>query len=216
MEIGLPISIFISTKNEKMKNKLLIFLAFLPVLLSSKCKKDYYTGTENVRLKADFNNTNEVLNLGDTLKVTLTIPNSITSESGVINSVSSVQEGLYNFTLYQIDTVTRIGTRIRTTANISVSKGSIDSYLASVYVSTNSPFNSVLNIIPTTKGIYYVQITGVGSLKINNSYQSFLKVKFNTLDIHNAMMSGYLGTDFGNSMLASQNNGIGIYGFKVY
>jgi hypothetical protein len=199
-----------------MKNNLLIFLLFAQVAMASTCKKDYYTGTENVRLKATLNNSNESIHLGDTLKVTLSIPNTFVSESSQSINVNSLQQGLYTFVFYQLDTITKNVTRIRTTNNISVSKGSIDNYLASVYVSTsNTPYESILNIIPTSKGVYYLQITGSGSVKVNNAYEAFLKVNFNVTDIHNAMMSYYISPEFGNSMLTSQNDGIGIYAFRV-
>lgn len=199
-----------------MKNKLFIAIIFLPVLLASKCKKDYYTGTENVRLKATLNNINETIFLGDTLKIKLTIPNSFTSESGQTINVNSVQNGQYTFIFYLLDTVTKSVTRIRTTNSISVSKGTIDSYLAAVYVSTsNAPNESILNIIPPSKGIYYVQVTSGSNLKVNNSYESFMKVNFDVIDIHNSMMSYYLNPAFGNSMVSSQNDGIGIYAFRV-
>lgn len=199
-----------------MKNKLFIAIIFLPVLLASKCKKDYYTGTENVRLRATLNNTNETIFLGDTLKIKLTIPTSFTSESGQTVNVNSVQNGQYSFVFYKIDTVTKIGTRIITSSNISVSKGSIDSYLGNVFVyTTNTPYESILNIIPPSKGIYYVQVTSGSNLKVNNSYESFMKVNFDVIDIHNSMMSYYLNPAFGNSMVSSQNDGIGIYAFRV-
>lgn len=197
-----------------MKKLLLILL--LPTLIYSKCKKDYYTGTENVRLKATINNENETINLGDTLKIKLVIPSILISESGVSTNVSSVQRGLYSFVFYKLDTVTKTVTRITDNASIFMSKGNIDNSLANVYTSTVAAYESILNIKPSSKGIYYVQVTGSGSIKVNDIYEAFLKVKFSAGDIHSAMMSQYISSSFGNSMLDSQNNGIGIYAFKVY
>jgi hypothetical protein len=201
-----------------MKNKsiLIASLFFCNVLISNTCKKDYYTGTENVRLSATLNDTSEVLHLGDTLKVKLTIPDLVVSESGQTVNVNSVQQGQYNFIFYQFDTLTQRATRIRNTDAISVSKGTIDSYLSNVYVSTTGyPYESMLNIVAPVRGIYYLEIHDKGAFKANNTYGSFLKVNFNAQNIHNDIMNQYSSADVGNAMLESQTNGIGFYVFKV-
>ena len=193
-----------------------IFCAFLPVLMSSMCKKDYYTGTENVRLNASINSPNETIHLGDTLKIDLSIPSSITSESGQINNVSSVQEALYTFTFYQVDTVTNLDTRIRNSTSIFVSKGSINSYLAAVSTSTGSlPFESILNLVPPSKGLYYVEITGSGSIKVNNSYQAFLKINFSVTSKHWNLLEPFT-PGISASLAANQDaQGYGFYCFRV-
>ena len=201
-----------------MKNKLLLItlLLFTHLLISNTCKKDYYSGSENVRLSATLNDSADVISLGDTLKVKLTIPDIVVSESGQVINVNSVQQGLYTFNFYQFDTLTRRATRIRNSDAISVSKGTIDSYLSSVYVSTtNNPNESILNIVPATKGIYYLEIHDKGAFKVNNNFEAFLKVNFKVQNIHNDIMTQYSSFDIGNAMLESQINGIGFYVFKV-
>jgi hypothetical protein len=201
-----------------MKNKSILIssLFFCHVLISNTCKKDYYTGTEKVRLSATLNDTSEVLHLGDTLKVKLVIPDIVVSESGQTVNVNSVQQGQYNFIFYQFDTLTQRATRIRNADAISVSKGTIDSYLSNVYVSTTGyPYESMLNIVPPVRGIYYLEIHDKGAFKANNTYGSFLKVNFNVQNIHNDIMTQYSSADVGNAMLESQTNGIGFYVFKV-
>jgi len=180
------------------------------------CKKDYYTGTENVRLNASINNPNETIHLGDTLKIDLSIPSSITSESGQINTVSSVQEALYTFTFYQVDTVTNLDTRIRNITSISVSKGSINNYLAAVSTSTSSlPFESILNLVPPSKGLYYVDITGSGSIKVNNSYEAFLKINFSVINKHWNLLEPFT-PGISASLAANQDaQGYGFYCFRV-
>ncbi len=201
-----------------MKNKpvLIALLFFCHVLISNTCKKDYYTGSEYVRLSATLNDTAAAINLGDTLKVKLTIPDLVVSESGQAVNVNSVQQGSYTFIFYQFDTLTHRVTRIRNSDAISVSKGTIDNYLSSVSVLTsNHPFESVLNIVPPTKGVYYLEIDDKGIFKANNTYESFLRVNFNVQDIHNDIMTQYSSADVGYAMLESQNNGNGFYVFKV-
>ena len=201
-----------------MKNKtVLIALLFIcHVLISNTCKKDYYIGSEYVRLSASLNDTAAVINLGDTLKVKLMIPDLVVSESGQTVNVNSVQQGLYSFIFYQFDTLTHRATRIRNSDAISVSKGSIDSYLSSIYVSSfGYPYESILNIVPAAKGIYYLEINDKGSLKVNNSYESYLRVNFNVQDIHNDIMTQYSSADIGNAMQESQTNGVGFYVFIV-
>ena len=201
-----------------MKNKpvLIALLFFSHVLISNTCKKDYYTGSEYVRLSATLNDTAAILTLGDTIKVKLTIPDIVVSESGEAVNVNSVQQGAYTFVFYQFDTLTQRVTRIRNSAAISVSKGSIDSYLSSVNVTTSDyPYESILNIVPPSKGVYYLSIQDKGMFKANNSYESFLRVNFNVQNIHNDIMTQHSSADVGYAMLESQTNGNGFYVFKV-
>lgn len=201
-----------------MKNKsiLIAFLFFCHLLVSNTCKKDYYKGTESIKLSATLNDTNEVLHLGDTLKVKLVIPDLVVSESGQTVNVNSVQQGQYSFVFYQFDTLTHRATRIRNSDVISVSKGTIDNYLSNVYVSTSDyPYESLLNIVPAARGIYYLEIHDKGGFKANDAYESLLKINFNVESIHNDIMTQYSSSDVGDAMLESQNNGIGFYVFKV-
>ena len=204
-------------------NRLLLFSASA-LLLSTTCKKDYYDGTELVLLKAALNNPNEVIRMMDTLKITFVVPPTITSETGVVAPVNSVQRALYSFTLYQVDTLntnpatgTVRVTRVVSPRALVVSEGSMLSYsVGSVLVSTaRPPFKSVLNIIPPTKGVYYVD-TSKGALKVNNSYEAFLKVNFDVSDKHWTLADKYIrGYSTSLEIVRADAEGNGIYWFRV-
>jgi len=202
----------------------LALFASLPFLLSTTCKKDYYSGDEFVLLKATLNKTNETLYQGDTLKVTFVLPNTLTSESGVVTPVYSVQEVLYNIDLFQIDTLnTNVATgAIRVTRIVSpsalvVSEGSMSPYgIGSVLTSTaKPPFKSVLNIIAPTKGVYYISITK-GGLTVNDSYEAFLRVNLTVPDKHWTLADKYIaGYSTSLEITRADAEGNGIYWFRV-
>ena len=204
-------------------NRLLLFSASA-LLLSTTCKKDYYDGTELVLLKATLNNRNEVIRLTDTLKITLEVPLTITSETNVTTPVNSVQQALYNVDLVQIDTASinaatgmvRV-TRIVSPRALVVSEGSMPPHaIGTISVSTTRPpFRSVLNLIPPAKGVYYVR-TSKGVLKVNKSYEAFLKVNFDVPDKHWTLANRYIpGYSTAPEILSTDAEGNANYWFRV-
>ena len=167
-----------------------------------------------VKLNATINNSAETLHLGDTLKITLTIPDTLQGVSQRI-PVSSLQMGWYDCTFYIVDTVTKIGTRITSSNNIFISKGSFDGH--GVYVSTAAkPYEAILNLVPPTKGVYYFQVTPQpGAIKINNSYEAGLRVNIATPDKHWLMYNNYF-PGFYPGVTQFDNNGYAYYCFRVY
>lgn len=203
--------------------KRILLFPILALLLSTTCKKDYYNGTEVVLLKATLNNPNEVIRLADTLKVTFLLPPTLTSETGVITPLNSVQQALYNLDLFQVDTVNNSATspirvtRITTPGVLVVSEGSMSpSSIGSVLVSTaRPPFKSVLNIIPPAKGVYYIR-TSKGALKANNGYEAFLRVNFDVPDKHWTLANRYIpGYSTAPEILTTDAEGYVNYWFRV-
>lgn len=201
----------------------LLLFACLAFLLSTTCKKDYYDGTELVLLTATLNNATETLRLTDTLKVTLNLPAVLTSESGMVVPVSSVQEVVYSFTLYQVDTVnTNPATgavqviRLVSPSTLVVTKGRLSPNMSSAYLTTSGPpFQSVLNIIPPTKGVYYVQ-TIKGVLKVNNGFGAFLRVNFGVPNKHWTLADQYIaGYSTSPEIIQADAEGNGPYWFRV-
>lgn len=199
-----------------MKFHLLLF-ACLTLLMSTTCKKDYYDGAELVLLKATLNNPNEVLRLGDTLKVTLTVPATLTSETGVVTPINSVQEVLYNFRLYQIDTLTNRGTRIVTSSALMVSKGTLNPNMSSVYTTTSlPPFQSILNIVPLTKGFYSLELNKGGLTVNNGDYKAFLRMNFDVPNKHWNLYDRYVpGFSTDSAIIRLDVEGNGFYYFMV-
>jgi hypothetical protein len=206
-----------------MSPRCLLLFACSALLLSTTCKKDYYDGPEFVLLPATLNNANETIRLTDTLKVTLTLPSVLTSESGTVVPVNSVQEVLYNLELYQVDTVhTNLATgavrveRIVSPSVLVVTKGGLNPNMSSVYTTTGGPpFQSVLQIIPPTKGVYYME-TRNGSLKVNNGFGASLGVHLNVPTKHWTLADKYIaGYSTAPEILQADAQGSGPYWFRV-
>ena len=194
-----------------------LFLGLLPLLLSSMCKRDYYTGTESVRLKLSVNRPAESIRLGDTLKFTLTIPSPVTSESGIVNTVNSVQKSLYGFTFYRFDTLTATLQRITAHEAIQAAKGALDPSLGTISTTrAGAPFASVLALVPPARGLYYLQLGGSGAFKINNDYESGLRLKFDVPDKHGRIFDPYLpGFSAAVADPLHDSYGTGFYCFRV-
>lgn len=194
-----------------------LFLGLLPLLLSSMCKRDYYTGTEVVALKLSVNRPAQSIRLGDTLKFTLAIPPQVTSESGVVKPVTTVQKSQYGFTFYRLDTLTSTVTRITIREAIRAAKGSLDAGLSNISITqTEAPFESVLAIVPPTRGLYYLQLGGSGALKINNDYEAGLRLAFGVPDKHWQLFDPYLpGFSAGAADPGHEGSGLGFYCFRV-
>ncbi len=91
--------------------------------------------------------TSEAINLGDTLKITLTIPNVLVTELGQNTFVQSVNEGIYNVACSRFDTINGRRVFIGDPSSFFVTEGV--SIGGNLYVSkVNKPYKSILNIIP--------------------------------------------------------------------
>lgn len=205
-----------------MKKLIILTISALPFLMSSTCKKDVYKNAEPVRLNSTINNTTETITLGDILKIELTIPGTITTESSQNITVNSLQEGSYSILCSRIDTINKRAIGLNNTSAFFVTKGSYNG--GAVFVSTtNNPYVSVLNIVPPEKGVYYIEILPQpGKLKINSNDYFGLKVNFNIPDKHWNMIAYYYNIYFNtnvNEFLASvqqrNSEGYGYYGFRV-
>jgi hypothetical protein len=199
------------------------------VLLASTCSKKSplsSPGTPTVKLSVNINDSFATIHMGDTLKITLLVPDSVTAISKIDGTLSkvfvnSLQSCTYGFTFYSVDTITKIGTRIRDAAHIFVTAGTIDPYLYTVFTSSGSkPFVSVLNFVPPLKGLYYFQTdTQENLMKINNSMNLGLRVNVNLIDKHWLINANYFNgpdqPDFITSMNSLNNEGYGFYCFKV-
>jgi hypothetical protein len=166
-----------------------VIIAIMTIVLISCDPPNKAFDPEYVKLNMTVNDTAEAINLGDTLKFKLTIPDTLNGISQSV-TVNTLQEGFYFFTFYQVDTINRIAKRM-TGSTIYVTDGNTDG--TQVNVSRNAkPFTATLNIVPPSKGIYYVQITPQpGTIKVNGSYEAGLRVNFGVTDKHWIMMSYY-------------------------
>lgn len=202
-----------------MKKIIFLLLAATPYLMSSTCKKDDYKNAEAVRLSAAINNSAEIIALGDTLKITLTIPSTITTESAQQINVSSLQKGWYGILANRIDTITKQNIGLNNTSAFFITAGSNSG--GSIYVSnSNTPYTSVLNIVPPQKGVYYLEILPQpGQLNVNTTNYYGLKVNFAVADKHWVNFANYFNgpnqPDFLTSVSQRDSEGYGWYCFRV-
>jgi hypothetical protein len=171
-----------------------------------------------IKLNATLNNTAEYINLGDTLKFKLTIPDTLVSVSQKV-PVTSLQQAWYSFTFYQIDTATKLASRMVGKTNFASDGGTLDPY-SGVYVSKTKPYTVTLNLVPPAKGLYYLQITPQpGSIDVNDNYHAGLKVNFAVADKHWVNAAKYFNTpnnpDYLTSMAQLDGEGYGWYNFWV-
>jgi len=196
--------------------------------MASTCKKNPLgsPSTPTIKLVTTINNNAETIHLGDTLKFTLTIPDTliaISKTDGTTSKVfiNSLQTCSYNFTFYNVDTITKIGTRIRDAAHIFVPTGTISSYLDAVYTTnSNKPFLSILNIIPPAKGLYYIEFGRQETLiSANLTFNAGLRVNIDVTDKHWLVNADYFNApnqpDFLTSMNSLDIDGYGFYCFRV-
>lgn len=171
-----------------------------------------------VKLKATISNTNESIQLGDTLTVRLTLPDTITG-SLQTRSVQSLQRGFFAMRTFKVDTVNKKGVSILF-PTIWTSIGTTEGALNYVLKNTTKPFEVIINLKPTEKGIYYFEVVPQsGVLKINGGNESNLLVGFNVADKHynllNIIAPYFGGQPFSDAILQRDSEGFGVYFFQV-
>jgi hypothetical protein len=205
-----------------MKKMLIIGLAVIPFLQSSTCKKNTYKYADAVKLKATLSDTSETIHLGDTLKVTLTIPDVLVTETGQNTFVSSLQKGEFVISCDRIDTILRRAVSLNNTSGFFVSEGTNIGGTVSIRT-TSRPYRAIVNFIPPQKGVYFIEILPQpGKLNVNNDIYLGLNVNFNVTNKHWNTLAYYYSVYFNadmNALLASlsqrDTEGYGYYGFKV-
>lgn len=208
-----------------MKNSILTFLILiiLTVFTSSTCKKDDYTVSDRLKLSATISDTNEVIRLGDTLKIKLVISDILNAINfnGVPNNVAvnNLQEAWYAIRFNKLDTITKTTTVLwgNTPYNFTT-VGYTDGF--GVFTTTaNKPYTSVLNIVAPSKGIYTLTVSLTpGHLKANNNgYLANLVVNFAVADKHWVNYAAYFsyGPELLTSLRQQDAEGFGFYCFRV-
>ncbi len=190
------------------------------------CKKDDFVLADTVKLSATISDTNEVIHLGDTIKLKLVLPSilqGINSYGNPTNvAINSLQEAWYDMRFYRLDTATKSSTILwGNTAYNFATVGHTNG--GGVYTTTNSPYTSILNIVPPTKGVYYLSITPQpGHIRANNGYNANLITNFAVTNKHWDMLAYYYNvyynTNISEFLMQRQQfdiEGYGFYGFKV-
>jgi hypothetical protein len=195
----------------------IISICFLVFFIACNPQAGKAAIDEVVKLKASLNNTNENINLGDTLKVTLKLPDTLLSNLRNI-PIQSLQRGTFAMRIFKVDTVNKKGINILS-PNVWVSAGSTEGQLGYVLKNNAKPYEVIINVSPKEKGMYYLEIIPQpGTLKIND-IETNLLVGFNVPDYHYNIL-GIIAPYFGgqiyyDAIIQSNNEGFGVYFFRV-
>lgn len=189
-------------------------------LLFSSCdpdNKDIFN-FEAVKLGATLNNTNKTILLGDTLIITVRLPENITNAAGIF-PVQSVQKAQFYLKFLWVDTTANNTATLINQPSFWTTYGTISpsNSFDFEFAKATTPFGVMINFKPPQKGIYYLEvISQAGQLKINNAYESRLYVNFNVPDKHLNMAAPYLGGQvwLDNAPL-KDSEGFGKYVFRV-
>ena len=190
------------------------FLFFLIVFFYScdSDKKDIFN-LENVKIEATLNNNNSSINLGDTIKISVLLPDVLSGSSGAVN-VQSLQKAQFYMQLNKIDTVNN-KTILQQQPTYWTTKGNISpSNVFNFEFSKDvKPFGVQINFKPQEKGIYYLEIVSQsGQLLVNNYYEARIIVNFNVPDKHINIATPFFGTTWTNEALTRE---YGSYIFRV-
>ena len=171
--------------------------------------------TENVKLNIVLSNNAEAISLGDTLKLRLTLPDTIVSNVRT-QQLQSLQRAFFAMRTFRVDTINRRAVNVPL-SEVWTSIGNIENDLSYVMKNSSKPFEVIINFKPSQKGLYYFEIIPQpGTLRINGNGERNLIVNFAAADKHLTLVSGYFG---GQIWLDEANNrnsqGFGVYAFKV-
>ena len=204
--------------NYGIMKRLILSLIFFIILLSS-CdpdNKDIFN-FEIVKLGAVINNTTENLSLGDTLKISLQLPDTLFNSADAY-FVHSVQQAQFYLKFRIVDTINNRAKLVNFssywTTYGSISPTNIFDFQ---FEKNTKPYGVVIYFKPPQKGIYYLEVVSqAGQLKINNTYESRLYVNFNVPDKHLNLASQFLGGQLWlDNAISKDSEGFGKYVFRV-
>jgi len=194
-------------------------LIVITVIYSCQPPRQYHDTF--VKLQATINDSSETIHFGDTLKFTLTLPDTLfasTQTGSETIPVNSIQRVDYPFCLYQIDTtaptisVKRINGNQATFATNGNSEDG-GQVIMSVH---GKPYTVTLNVVPPSKGLYYIQIPQMlGNIGVNNRNQYIgLVLNFKVNNKHWYLFDPY-NPGFSNGIVSTDYDGFGYYLFRV-
>lgn len=203
------------TYNFLSKMKKYIVITFFATLFAG-CEPPRIYLTSFVKLKANINKTNEVISLGDTLKIRLVLPDTLYTEQNERIPVNSLEESWYSADIFKIDTILKISNYLPK-SDYFVSEGTIQGYGKSFFLNNSSkPFANTINIVPKEKGIYTISVhTQATNLRINGNNQPIgLITGFDAVDCHFMLLNPYY-PEIVRDSARSKQEGFGYYNFRV-
>jgi hypothetical protein len=199
-----------------MKNIFSLFTIYLFIISCNPIgsKQDI---TEFVKLGATINNASENILLGDTLKIKLSLPDTVKTSLRNI-PVQSLQRGFFVMRAFKIDTLNKKATSLRS-PNVWITSGNSEGELTYVLKNNAKPYEVIINVNPKEKGMYYFEVVPqAGTLKIND-IETKLLVGFNVPDYHYNILSiitpYFGGQPYYDAGVQRNIEGFGVYFFRV-
>jgi hypothetical protein len=197
-------------------NNINIIILILTLLSSCDPNSKEVFNTSQVKLNANINDTTEVILLGDTLVVSLQVPDTVVNTGSSVR-VESLQKGEFYLGVYKYDTINK-NARILLPPYVFTSKGSISNTNSASMILTNDskPYEIKINFTPPSKGIYYLEVfSQAGNFDFNQNYKTRLFVNFSVTNRHNNLITPFLGQSWNDAVEQSNREGFGIYAFRV-
>ena len=121
---------------------------------------------------------------------------------------------MYNFNFCKLDTASNTSQVITNASQVFVSNGKLTN--RSVYTTTTKPFLSELNLIPTSKGLYYVDFRLQETMfHFNNNAYAVLRVNIDNPNKHLYFFEPYIPGITVSNLLYYENEGFAYYVFRV-
>lgn len=194
---------------------------FIVVIIIYSCDPPRQYHDTFVKLQATLNDSSETIHLGDTLKFTLTLPDTLfaNSETGSETiPVNSVQKVDYPFYFYQIDTTSAsiLVKRISGNKATFATNGMSDDGTQVRMAINGKPYTVTLNVVPPSRGLYNIYIPQMlGNIGVNNRSQYVgFALNFKVRNKHWYLFDPY-NPGFTDAIAAADYNGFGSYLFRV-
>ena len=195
-----------------MKIIIFVFITLVGFCSCDPDNKDIFN-TEFVKLMATISDTSSVIALGNTLQITVALPDTIVSNTSKYY-VHNLQQAQFFMRIKKVDTSNSRSVIIMQPI-YWVTRGTISSTntFDFIFSNTTKPFGVNINFKPIEKGIYYLEVVSqAGKLKINSAYEARLIVDFNVSDRHTDLAAPYFGQAWANESMTRQ---FGTYVFRV-
>lgn len=194
----------------------------LAIVLISSCEPSRHQKypSDTIHVKANLNNTNELLKLGDTLTLYLKLPSSALSSLGPVTIERITEKSFFICDLSEVDTVNKTSKFIfhkdLTAAIYSfVTKGNVNERY-NCEIGTTSPYEFEISFVLKKKGVFYIQmVPQAGVLTYNNGRKAGIYVNFDIVDKHHSLLGKYFGPPFVQSIAELDQMGFGTYAFRV-